>query len=129
MVGCAIVITVVRVLLTVVVLLVLQAADGTEAASCAATNVLGHALELVVTLLTASQSTALGLELIHSHSRQGGGVVVSRLVMVNLMDRDSSVDNVRLNDLLLDDRLNGLVNVLLGVSSSTIEEYGHCQLT
>jgi hypothetical protein len=78
----------------------------------ASTNVLGHTLELVVALLAAAEDTALGLELIHSHHWQSSGVMVSGLVVVNLVDRDSGVDNVGLDDLAVDDGLDGLVNVL-----------------
>jgi hypothetical protein len=38
--------------------------------------------------------------------------MVSGSVVVDLMDRDSCVDNVGLNNFLVDYRLNGLVDVL-----------------
>jgi len=41
--------------------------------------------------------------------------VVGSLVVVNLMDRNGGVDNIRLNSLLLDDRLDGLMDVVVDV--------------
>ena len=79
-------------------------------------DVLGNTLELVVALLTASKSTAFSLELLHGHSGESGGLMVSSLVMVNLMDGDSGVDDVGLNSLLLDNGLDSLVDVLDDVS-------------
>jgi hypothetical protein len=55
------------------------------------------------------------LELIHGHSRQSSGAVVGGLVVVNLMDRNGSVDNIRLDSLLLNNRLNGLMDVVVDV--------------
>jgi hypothetical protein len=85
---------------------VAKAANGTS------TNVLGHALELVVAFLATAENTSLGLELIHSHHWQSSGVMVSGLVVVNLVNGDSGVDNVGLNNLAVDYGLDGLVNVL-----------------
>lgn len=87
-----------------------------KSTSSASTNVLGHTLKLVITLLATGQSTALVLKFIHGHCWQGSCLVVSRLVVVHLVDRHSGVDNVGLDHLLLDNRLNGLMNVLRHVS-------------
>jgi hypothetical protein len=38
--------------------------------------------------------------------------MVSGSIVVNLVNRDSGVDNIGLDDLLVDYRLDGLVNVL-----------------
>lgn len=80
------------------------------------TDILGDTLELVVALLAASESTALGLELLHGHGWESSSLMVGSLIMVDLMDRDSGVDHVGLDGLLLDNRLDGLVDVLDDVS-------------
>jgi hypothetical protein len=80
------------------------------------TDVLGDTLELVVALLAASEGTTLGLELLHGHGWESSSLMVGSLVMVNLMDGDGGVDNVGLDGLLLDNGLDGLVDVLDDVS-------------
>ena len=55
------------------------------------------------------------LELIHGHSRQSSGAVVGGLVVVNLVDRHGSVDDIRLDSLLLDNGLDGLMDVVVDV--------------
>jgi len=90
--------------------------DRTETcSSCATSNVLGYTLKLIVTLLASGQGTALRLELAHGHRWQSSGLVVSGSVVVDLMDGDSGVDDVGLDGLLLDNRLNGLVDVMMNV--------------
>ena len=86
--------------------------DVAEATSGTATNVLGHTLELVVALLTAAENTALGLELVHGHGGKSSGLMVCSSVVVNLVNGNSGVNNVGLDNLLVDDRLDGLVDVL-----------------
>lgn len=81
-------------------------------------DVLGDTLELIVTLLTAGKSSTLGLELIHSHGRQSGSLVVGGLVMVDLMDRDGGVHYAGLDSLLLNNGLDGLVDVVVNVLSA-----------
>lgn len=98
--------------------LLLEATDGTKATGCTATNVLGDTLELVVALLTTSESTTLGLKLFERHSRKGGGLVEGSLVMVNLVDWDGGVDDLRLDDLPLNNGLDGLVDVVMNVLSA-----------
>ena len=80
-------------------------------------DVLGHTLELIVALLTAAESSSLGLELIHSHGRQSGSLMVSSLVVVNLVDRDGGVHYAGLDGLLLNNGLDGLVDMLEGVNN------------
>jgi len=41
--------------------------DVTEAASCAASDVLGDTLEFVIALLTTAKDASLALELVHGH--------------------------------------------------------------
>lgn len=60
---------------------------------------LGLANEAVLALLAASEGTALLLELGHGDRREGRGRVVLGGVVVNLVDGDSGVGNVRLNGL------------------------------
>jgi hypothetical protein len=83
-----------------------------EARSSATADVLGDALELVITLLAAAEDTTLGLELVHGHGWQSGALVVCSSVVVNLVDGDGGVDDVGLDDLLVDNGLDGLVDVL-----------------
>jgi len=60
----------------------------------------------------------LTLELVHSHSRQRASGVVLSLVLVDLVDGNGGVNNGWLNSLLLDDRLNVLVYVVVNVLAS-----------
>lgn len=80
-----------------------------------ATNSAGLTLEAVVTLLAASQDTTLLLKVGHGDGGKSRGSVVLGGVVVNLVDGDSRVDNMRLNGLLVDNRLDGLVDVVVDV--------------
>jgi hypothetical protein len=86
--------------------------DVAEATSCATSNVLGNTLKLIVALLTAAENTALRLELVHGHGGQSSGLVVGGSVVVDLVNGDSGVYNIRLDNLLLDYGLDSLVDVL-----------------
>jgi len=68
-------------------------------------------LETVVALLTTGQATTLLLEICHADSRESGGRMVLGLVLVDLVDGNSGVDNRRLDSLLLDDWLDGPENM------------------
>lgn len=89
-----------------------------SADTASTTNVLGDTLELVVALLAASKSAALGPELLHGHGWESSSLMVGSLVMVNLMDGNGGVDNVGLDSLLLDNGLDGLVDVVVDVLSA-----------
>lgn len=91
-----------------------------------ATDRAGLTLEAIVALLAASQDTALLLELGHANSGKGGSGVVLGSVVVNLVDGNSGVGNVRLNSLLLNNRLNGLVDVVVDVLASKSRSDGLC---
>lgn len=78
----------------------------------------GLALEAVLALITASEGATLLLELGHGDSGQGRGLVVLSGVVVNLVDGHGGVGDVRLNGLLLDDGLDGLMNVVVLVLAS-----------
>jgi hypothetical protein len=99
----------------VVIVMTMTLADGAKAASCASADVLGNTLESVVALLTAGKRSTLSSELRHGHGRQGCGAVVGSLVVVNLVDRNGGVNNVGLNGLLLNDGLDGLMDVVVDV--------------
>lgn len=86
--------------------------DVTETAGGTTTDILGYTLKFVVALLAAAKDTTLILELIHGHGRESSGLMVGSSVVVNLVDGNSGVDNVGLDNLLVDDRLDGLVDVL-----------------
>jgi len=96
----------------------LAIADVTKTSSSTSANVLGHTLELIVALFTAAEDTTLGLELIHSHGGQSSCSVVGRSVVVDLMNGDSSVNNIGLDNLLLYDWLDGLVDVVVHMFTS-----------
>ena len=94
--------------------LVVKALSTSESAD--ATNVLGDTLKLVIALLTTSQGSTFGLELLHGHGGQSGSLMVSGLVVVYLVNRNSGVNNAGLDGLLLDYGLDSLVDVLGCVS-------------
>jgi len=81
---------------------------------CASTILLTlwYTLKFIVTLLATSQRTSLGLEFAHSHGGKGSSSVVSGGVVVNLVDWNCGVHDVGLDDLLLNNWLNGLVDML-----------------
>jgi len=74
--------------------------------------------ESVAALLTTSEGSTLSLELVHGHSREGGSSVMLGLVLVDFMDGDGGVNDGWLNSLLLDDRLDVLVDVMVNVLTS-----------
>jgi hypothetical protein len=76
------------------------------------------ALESICTLLATTKVTALVLELIHANSWELGSCVVLGLVLVNLVDRNGGVNDGWLNSLLLNDRLDVLVDVMVNVLAS-----------
>ena len=80
--------------------------------------------EAVVTGLTSSERAALRLELVHGHGWESRGRVVLGSVVVNLVDRNSGVLNVRLDGLLLNNRLNNLVDVMMSVLASDHRSLG-----
>jgi hypothetical protein len=113
-VGGSVIVAVTGVLVAVGSGLVGETCSSADATS--ATDVLRDTLKLVVALLAAGESTALGLELLHGHGWESSSLMVGSLVMVNLMDGDGSVDNVGLDGLLLNNGLDSLVDVLNDVS-------------
>lgn len=92
-----------------------ETSAGGGSGSVGAANSAGLTLEAIVTLLAASQDTTLLLKVGHGDGRESRGGVVLSSVVVNLVDRDGGVDNVRLDGLLVDDGLDGLVDVVVDV--------------
>lgn len=86
---------------------------GCQMPGTSATNILGLALEAVVALFTAAQDTTLGLELIKANGGKNRSLMMLRSVVMRLMDGHSGVNNRRLDDLLLNHRLDGLMYVLV----------------
>lgn len=84
-------------------------------AAVIAVKALGTALEVVPALLAAAQSTALGLELVDADGRESGGTVVLSSVVMDLMDGDGGVHNLRLDHLLVEDGLNLLMDVVVNM--------------
>ena len=68
---------------------------------------------MIGALLTAHQGSASFLEIVHADSgKRGCGVVLGRVV-VHFMDGHSGVDHVGFDGLLVDHRLDGLVDVMV----------------
>lgn len=74
---------------------------------------LGLADKAVLALLAADEGAALCLELCHGHCGESRGGVVLSGVVVDLVDRNRGVGDVRLDGLLLDHGLDSLVNVVV----------------
>lgn len=90
---------------------VMTASGMSSLGAAVVVNALGAALELARALAVALQHTALPLELVDAHGRQGGGAVVLGGVVVRFVHRDGGVDYFRLDHFLLDDRLDGFVDM------------------
>lgn len=80
--------------------------------------VAGCAIERIVARLGAAEGTSSLLEFGHGHGWEGAGGVVLGLVVVDLVDGLGRVDNVALDSLLLDDRLDVLVDVVVHMLAS-----------
>lgn len=93
-------------------------------ASKSTTNRLWLALESISALLTSSEGASLGSELAHADSGESSGSVVLSLVLMNLVDWDGGVDNGWLDSLLLDDWLNGLMDVVVNMLTSNGGAFG-----
>jgi hypothetical protein len=119
-IGGSVIVTMTGVLVAMSTSLVSETSSSSDTACT--TNVLGDTLELVVALLTAGKSTALGLELLHGHGWESSSLMVGSLVMVDLMDGNSGVNHVGLDSLLLDNGLDSLVDVLDDVSLGRVLE-------
>lgn len=91
---------------------------GSLSAAERTTHRAGLALETVIALLTASEDTALVLEIAHANGRESRGGVVLGGIVVHLVNGDSRVNDVRLNGLLVDDWLDGLMDVVVYVLTS-----------
>jgi len=97
------------------------ASDGTRVAGAVGRNTAnraGLALETVVAFLTAGKDTTLSLELLKGDSGECRGGVVLGGVVVDLVDGDGGVDDVRLDGLLVHNGLDGLVDVVVDVLAS-----------
>jgi len=93
--------------------------QGSSAMSTLATESSTHgfrlAFEAISALLTTIEMTSLRAELRHADGRELSSGMVLRLVLVDFMDGDGVVHDVRLDDLLLDHRLDVLVDVVVDV--------------
>jgi len=76
-------------------------------------NVLWFTLESLGTIVDTVKSTTLLLEFIHAYSWKSRGSVVLWLIVVNLVHGNSGVHNGWLDSLLLNDRLDGLVDMVM----------------
>lgn len=91
------------------------AGGDTGGGGVGATNSAGLTLEAIVTLLAAGQDTTLLLKVGHGDGGKSRGSVVLGGIVVNLVNGDGGVDNVRLDGLLVDNGLDGLVDVVVDV--------------
>ena len=91
------------------------AGGDTGGGGVGATDSAGLTLEAIVALLAAGQDTTLLLKVGHGDGGKSRGSVVLGGVVVNLVDGNGGVDNVRLDSLLVDDGLDGLVDVVVDV--------------
>lgn len=80
-----------------------------------ATDILGLALEPVVPLLAASEHAAALLEVVEGDGRKDGCFVVDCGVVVGFVDWDRGVDYAWLDGFLVDDGLDGFVDVVVDV--------------
>lgn len=71
------------------------------------------AIPIGVHMVLAAEGAAVALELVHGHGREGGGPVVAGRFVVDFVDRDSGVHDVRLNGFLLNNGLDGFVDVVM----------------
>lgn len=75
----------------------------------------GSPVESISSLSAPAKLSSLGLEVIHRHGRQGTGIMVLGSVVVNFVHWDSMMNDVGLDGLLVDNRLDGLVDVVVHV--------------
>jgi len=73
---------------------------------------------VINTILTASQRSSTFGELIHTHGWKCRSSVMLSLVMVHLVDWHGGVHDMRLYSLLVHNRLDGLMNVVMRVFAS-----------
>jgi hypothetical protein len=92
---------------------------GLGRANLAAFLTLDEGLRTAVELANGARGprlkTMLGLKLLQGLGRQSSGTVVDAAGMVNLVDRHSGVDNLRSDSLLLNHRLDVLVEVVVNM--------------
>lgn len=84
---------------------------GTKSASDGA----GFTLKSIVALLAATKNTALALEVGHADSWESGGRVNLRSVVVNFVNGHCGMYDMRLDGLLMHNRLDRLMNVMMDV--------------
>lgn len=69
----------------------------------------------VSALFTSAKAASLPLELAHGYRWELGGSVMLGLILVDFVDGDGGVNDRRLNGLLLDDRLDVLMYMMMDV--------------
>lgn len=83
-------------------------------------NMSWSSVKSIVTLLTTGQGTAGSLELVHTDGGESGSAVVLGGVLVDLVHWDSSVHDVWLDGLLVDNGLDVLMHVVVSVGSNCL---------
>jgi len=106
--------SILRVSLMVVIMIVVTCYHTLQ---CSA-NVLGLTLEAVVALLTTAENTSMFLELGHADRGKLRGLVMLSSIVVNLVDGNGCVDNIRLDCLFLNYWLDGLMDMVMHMLAS-----------
>jgi len=86
------------------------------------------ALEGVGPLLAPREGAVLVLELVHGDGGQGGGGVVLGFVVVHFVDGVGGVHDCGLDRLLLDDGLDGLVDMVMDMLATNNGVFATCVL-
>lgn len=93
-----------------------MAASTTVSSLESVVDIAGLALDVMEVLgAVVAEDTTLLLEFVDADGRQLGSAVVLSTEMVRLMNRDGGVDDLGLDSLLVDDRLDGLMDVVVDV--------------
>lgn len=93
-----------------------MAASTTVSSLESVVDIAGLALDVMEVLgAVVAEDTTLLLEFVDADGRQLGSAVVLSTEVVRLMNRDGGVDDLGLDSLLVDDRLDGLMDVVVDV--------------
>jgi len=91
------------------------AADAAARGARGLRDALGATPKGIRSLSSASKGTTLLLVLVHRDRGQGGSAVNASLVVMDLVNWDSGVYDLGLNSLLVHNRLDGLVDVMVNM--------------
>lgn len=95
-----------------------------QVVSNAIANSIRRAVKGVSALLIAAQGATLVLELKHGHFKEGGGSIVFRLIIVHFVDQDSYVNDLRLDNIFLNNKLDNLIDIYVVISMQSAQRRG-----